>query len=327
MAFVEFRRWAWPKDSAQLLRVSILDVQAFKDYMVRHNAAPKTMNRRISSLSSFYRYLAGAAAELRLPITVPNPAHAQFIARDSSDPVDETRALSETRARQLVAMPAGDSLLDLRDRAILKFYLYTGARIETGCRLKVPDFHQDGDEATLRFHIKGGHVKTKGIHFSAAESIAEYIKAAGIESGPLFRPRRSRHSADLAPRRMTDRSMYRLLMSYLDRLPGAMREKELPDGEKIQECIYSPPLCGRQRRRCCWMRAWRLNPSRICSTKTTSRPRRFMISGGAPCAAPPPTRCRFRGHPKWGLFAFPDHFEIPHALGVALVFTRNVDLI
>lgn len=208
--------------------------------MVRHDAAPKTMNRRISSLSSFYRYLAGAAAELRLPITVPNPAHAQFIARDSSDPVDETRALSETRARQLVAMPAGDSLLGLRDRAILKFYLYTGARIETGCRLKVPDFHQDGDEATLRFHIKGGHVKTKGIHFSAAESIAEYIKAAGSESGPLFRPRCSRHSDDLAPRRMTDRSMYRLLMNYLERLPGAMREKELPDGEKIQECIYSP---------------------------------------------------------------------------------------
>ena len=193
MAFVEFRGWAWPQDSAQLLRVSILDVQAFKDYMVKDNAAPKTMNRRISSLSSFYRYLAGAAVELRLPITVPNPAHAQFIARDSSDPVDETRALSETRARQLVAMPAGDSLLDLRDRAILKFYLYTGARIATGCMLKVTDFHQDGDEATLRFHIKGGHVKTKGIHFSAAESIAEYIKAAGIESGPLFRPRLSRH--------------------------------------------------------------------------------------------------------------------------------------
>src|ERR1700730_7398817 len=122
MAFVEFRGWAWPKDSAQLLRVSILDVQAFKDYMVKHDAAPKTMNRRISSLSSFYRSLAGAAAELRLPITVPNPAHAQFIARDSSDPVDETRALSETRARQLVAMPARHSLLDLPVPARLRRY-------------------------------------------------------------------------------------------------------------------------------------------------------------------------------------------------------------
>jgi site-specific recombinase XerD len=92
MAFVEFRAFAWPQESALLLRVSILDVQAFKDDMVKHGAAPKTINRRISSLSSFYKFLAGAAAELRLPITVPNPAHAQFISRESSDPVDEPRA-------------------------------------------------------------------------------------------------------------------------------------------------------------------------------------------------------------------------------------------
>ena len=152
----------------------------------------------------------------------------------------DTPTRSETRARQLMGMPAGDSIQGLRDRAILKFYFYTDARIATGCKLKVSDFHQDGDEATLRFHIKGGHVKTKGIHFSAAESIAEYIKAAGIESGPLFRPRLSAYGDALASRRMTERSMHRVLMSYLERLPGAMQEKELPSGEKIQECIYSP---------------------------------------------------------------------------------------
>lgn len=240
MAFVEFRGFIWPQDAAQLLRVSILDVQAFKDHMAKHGGAPKTINRRISSLSSFYKFLSGAAAELRLPITVPNPAHAQFISRESSDPVDETRALSETRARQLMGMPAGESLRDLRDRAILKFYLYTGARIETGCKLNVSDFHQDGDEATLRFHLKGNRYKTKGIHFSAAEAISEYMKAGGMESGPLFRPRVSRHGDALAPRRMTQRSMYRVLMSYMERLPGAMQEKELPSGEKIQECVYSP---------------------------------------------------------------------------------------
>jgi integrase/recombinase XerD len=240
MAFVEFCRIAWPQDAARLLRISILDVQAFKDAMGKRGGAPKTINRRISSISSFYKFLSGAAAELRLPITVPNPAHAQFISRESSDPVDETRALSETRARQLVAMVPGDSPLELRDRAILKFYVYTGARIETGCKLNVSDFHQDGDEATLRFQLKGARAKTKGIHFSAAESIAEYIKAAGIESGPLFRPRLSAYGDALAPRRMSQRSMYRILMSYLERLPGAMQEKELPSGEKIRECVFSP---------------------------------------------------------------------------------------
>jgi site-specific recombinase XerD len=108
-----------------------------------------------------------------LPITVSNPAHAQFIACESSDPVKETRSLSETRMRQLIGMLAGDSLRDLRDRAILKFYLATDARIATRCMLSVSDFHQDGDEATLLVHLKGNRYRTKGIHFSAAESIAE----------------------------------------------------------------------------------------------------------------------------------------------------------
>ena len=71
------------------------------------------------------------AAEFRLPIVVPNPAHAQFIARAKSDPVEETRALSATRARQLMGMPAGDSVIEYRDRALLKFYLYSGARISS----------------------------------------------------------------------------------------------------------------------------------------------------------------------------------------------------
>lgn len=34
MAFVEFRGWEWPKDSGELLRVSILDVQAFREDML-----------------------------------------------------------------------------------------------------------------------------------------------------------------------------------------------------------------------------------------------------------------------------------------------------
>jgi site-specific recombinase XerD len=34
--------------------------------------------------------------------------------------------------------------------------------------------------------------------------------------------------------------MYGILMGYLSQLPGAMQEKELPSGEKVQECVYPP---------------------------------------------------------------------------------------
>ncbi|MBI1754595.1 MAG: site-specific integrase, partial [Acidobacteria bacterium] len=83
LAFVQFLGLQWPEEATELLSATVRDVQAFRDELKAKNAAPKTLNRRISSLSSFYKYLAAAAAELRLPITVPNPAHAQFISRES----------------------------------------------------------------------------------------------------------------------------------------------------------------------------------------------------------------------------------------------------
>ncbi|HKX26050.1 MAG TPA: tyrosine-type recombinase/integrase, partial [Blastocatellia bacterium] len=190
---------------------------------------------------AFYKYLAAAAAELRLPITVPNPAHAQFVPRGSGDPRDETKALSATRARQLMGLPSGEDLVDYRDRAILKLYLYTGIRLTTGCRLKVSDFHQDGHEATIKLHEKGDKRRTIGLHFNAAQAISEYLERAGITSGPLFRGQAApRSRKKLSTRPMDPATMYRVIEGYLERLPGATKEEELPDGTTTRRCIYSP---------------------------------------------------------------------------------------
>ena len=229
ISFVKFMGIIWPEDSTAMLSVSIRDVLRFREHLVTNNAAPKTINRRISSISSFYKYLAAAAAEMRLPITVPNPAHAQFISRESTDPREETRALSATRARQLIGLPDGESVIDYRDRAILKTFLWSGIRLGTACRLKVSDFHQDGDEATLRLHEKGDKRRTIGLHFHAAQAIAEYIAKAELTAGPLFRPRRGPRSQKLASRHLEASAMYSLVQRYMERLPGAMKEEQLPD--------------------------------------------------------------------------------------------------
>jgi site-specific recombinase XerD len=242
MSFVKFMELAWPEEATRLLTVKIADVLAYVEYVkLERDMAPKSVNRHIASLSSFYKYLAGAAAELRLPITVPNPAHAQFIARQSSDPRDETRALTATRARQLMGMPAGEDLVDYRDRAIIKVYLYTGVRLSTGCRLKVSDFHQEDGEGTLRIHEKGDKRRTIGIHFNAAQAIAEYVEKAKISSGPLFRAQAHAKLRDkLSDHPISSRTMYRLIQGYLCRLPGAIKKEELEDGTAAEYCIYTP---------------------------------------------------------------------------------------
>jgi len=72
MAFARFVGIAWPEQCASLLKISITDVQDFRESMTASDAAPKTINRRISSLSSFYKYLA-----LRRNLT-EWPFHAAF---------------------------------------------------------------------------------------------------------------------------------------------------------------------------------------------------------------------------------------------------------
>lgn len=238
--FINFMRFEWPIESWRMYTVSVKDVQAFREHLVARGAAPKTLNRRISSLSSFFKFLGGAAAELRLPITVPNPAHAQFISRESNDPLDETKALSATRARQLMGMPAGDSLVDARDRAILKFYFYTGARLGAGCRLKVSDFHRDGDEATIRLSEKGGSYHTIGLHYAAAEAIAEYVHRAEVTNGYLFRPQQSSNTDKLADRQFKPMGMYHVIMRYLRRLPGAVKRESHSSGSVATRCVYKP---------------------------------------------------------------------------------------
>lgn len=236
LTFIEFLNLNWPDDATRILEVSVADVMRWRDSLVSRSMAPKTINRRVSSVSSFYKYLQAVAAEMRLPIVVPNPAHAQFIGRASQDAVEETRALTATRARQLMGLPQGDDTIALRDRAILRFFLYCGVRIGTVCRLRAQDFHVDGDEATVRVAEKGEKRRTIGIHFAAAEAIGEYLKHAGIDSGPLFRPRIGPQSLLLANRHMSETAMYSLIMNYLVRLPGAMRTGD--DGRR--QCLYSP---------------------------------------------------------------------------------------
>lgn len=248
MSLVRFLGIRWPDDSAQLFTVSVGEVHAWREDLKAKGAAPKTLNRRISSVSSFYKYLAASAAELRLPINVPNPAHAQFIARESTDAREETKALTATRARQLAAMPAGDSLVDFRDRAILKFYLYTGARLAAGCHLKVSDFHWDEEDATVRLTEKGSRRRTIGIHPAARDAIREYLQRAELASGPLFRPRPGPRSLQLSDRPFSPTAMYELILGYLEQLPGALRDKTGPDGKPVlepdgspvKECAYTP---------------------------------------------------------------------------------------
>jgi hypothetical protein len=91
--------------------------------------------------------------------------------------------------------------------------------------------------------------------------------------------------------------MNRLLMAYLERLAGAVQELELPSGEKVNRCIYSPHSL---RATTATLLLDNKEPiesvqePRNCSTTSTSRQRRFTISGDGASKFQRATRCRSR---------------------------------
>lgn len=234
MNFIEFLGIDWPARSHELLQTTVPDVRAWRDEMELAGQAPGTLNARVTAVSAFFNFMREAAIEARLPIQVPNPAHAQFIKRESRDPASPTAALTRANAHRLMAMPVGDSVLAARDRAILATFLYTGIRIGTGCRLEVADFHDDADDPVLAIQEKGRARARRrlGIHSHCAEALRDYIAAAGLEGGPMFRARTSSRSAKLGDTIISQASMYRLLLSYLAQLPKAT------DDEGV--CRFSP---------------------------------------------------------------------------------------
>jgi transposase len=151
-------------------------------------------------------------------------------------PVPEMAAFAERFGFAFIAHERGDA--NRSGRVERPFWFIETNFLATGCRLKVSDFSTD--EQTIRLHEKGDKRRTIGIHIAAVDAVREYITQAGITAGPLFRPRLNPRSQRLANRGMSERTMYRLIMSYLERLAGAMHDVELEDKTVVRSCIYTP---------------------------------------------------------------------------------------
>ncbi len=232
--FIEFLGLEWPKEAHRMLSVSVDEVRAWRDFMVgdpndpEAGQAPATVNARVSALSAFYNFMRETAAtELKLPVVVSNPAHAQFIRREGTEPRTPTIALKRNQAHKLMSLPKGDSVLATRDRAILAVFLYAGIRIRTACVLTVSGFQDDSEDPVLEISEKGrGKSKRRiGIHAHCAEALREHLTASRILEGPLFRARKNARSEELGATQISQPSMYRLLLSYLERLPHSRGDK------------------------------------------------------------------------------------------------------
>jgi len=93
-------------------------------------------------------------------------------------------------ARQLLDSIKTDSIVGLRDRAIIVLMCYTFARVSAVVRMEVSDYYENGHRWWIRLHEKGGKRHEVPTHHNAEEYLHAYLDTAGIRDqakSPLFR--------------------------------------------------------------------------------------------------------------------------------------------
>jgi site-specific recombinase XerD len=114
--------------------------------------------------------------------------------------------------RLIEAIPT-DSLVGLRDRALIGVMAYTFARIGAAVGMNVGDYYPEGKQWALRFKEKGGKRKQIAAHHKLEAYMDAYLDAGGFaedKGTPLFRTARGR-TGRLTGNRMTQPDAWRML--------------------------------------------------------------------------------------------------------------------
>jgi integrase/recombinase XerD len=125
-----------------------------------------------------------------------NPAAAvrgpRLVVKEGKTPV-----LERDEAKRLLDSLEGADVATLRDRAILGTMLFGFVRVGAVVRMRVKDFQDEGAEAWIVLHEKGGKLRRIPAHHLVREYLQAYLTAAGLDDekskAPLFQsiPRRS----------------------------------------------------------------------------------------------------------------------------------------
>lgn len=173
-------------------------------------ARPRTIRRRLSALSSLFKYL------VEEDLVETNPVR-EITRPKVKRREGATRAFSQKEARRLLDAPDSCTLRGLRDRAVLAVGLQVGARRAEIARLTVRDLGTNAGYPELRLIVKGDDVIGVTINPQTAQRINDYLAAAGHSDdldGPLFRPL-PRRRCDRRPRRaMHPCTVDRILRRY-----------------------------------------------------------------------------------------------------------------
>lgn len=131
-----------------VLAADEVHVNLWRDRLVEAGYAPATIGRRLTTVSSLYRYL------VRRRVLSANPA--EFATRAK---VDRSRvATFSPHPTELGTILAAADGRDLRSSALVRVMTLTGVRVSEAVDADVEDLRTDGTRTSLKVTRKGGRV-------------------------------------------------------------------------------------------------------------------------------------------------------------------------
>jgi site-specific recombinase XerD len=180
--YIFFRRPAQGPDD-----ITAREILEYVEYLrrERHNGA-SAVNRQVTILRNFYRAM--VAMDNLEPRANPMVNFPKIKAAAKKLPV----FLNEEEVRSLLATPRKDTVLGLRDRAILTLLYATGIRASECAEMAECDVNLA--DLSIRVRGKGGHERAIPLTSEVARVLAQYQRARGsvARTTAFFRSRGGR---------------------------------------------------------------------------------------------------------------------------------------
>ncbi len=196
-AIKQFFAWCEKHRVNTLAQINPVVVAA---YIEQHQSMAPTVKQHLAAIRMLFDWLVtGQIVPVNPAASVRGPKH---VVRRGKTPV-----LKADQARQLLDSTNTDTIVGLRDRAIIGLMCYTFARVSAMTNMSIEDYYQSGKRWWVRLHEKGGKRHEVPAHHNAEAYLDAYLDTAGIREerkSPLFRSVDKRRAITANPMARTD---------------------------------------------------------------------------------------------------------------------------
>jgi integrase/recombinase XerC len=160
-------------DDADVNSITVHDLRRYLAYLWDTDLSPFTISSRARALKRLFNFLAAEA------ILEDNPG--KGIVMPDPDP-QEIKAISKADLSAILSTTDGESVIDLRDRAIMLFLIDSGARVQGLAGLRVCDV----DLANRRAKVIEKGNKSRLVPFTSptVEAMEAWLKVRPQDKGP-----------------------------------------------------------------------------------------------------------------------------------------------